>query len=122
MPVPFTVRVSEPQPIMRLDVRGELDQARVSELETMFRWIRMLQGHPNVVLDVSELEFCDSAGWHALERCHAAGATIFGDPACLRRLAFLIKHAHLLPSELHELRGLEPGAAERLPERVGEAA
>jgi ABC-type transporter Mla MlaB component len=87
-----------------LALTGELDQAGVAELESVFR---ALADHAHVVIDVSALEFCDSAGWHALQRCSAAGATLLGSPRCLRRLFYLIQHAHLLPPELHELRGLE---------------
>ena len=83
--------------------------------QPQLRRVAAVAGHANVVIDVSALDFCDSAGWHALERCCADGATVFGAPPCLRRLFYLIRHAHLLPAELHELRGLEPAAHERLP-------
>ena len=76
--------------------------------------MRTLGGSQDVVIDVSGLEFCDSAAWHALERCRDEGATLVGEPACLRRLFYLIRHAHMLPPELHELRGLQPDAVRRL--------
>jgi hypothetical protein len=74
------------------------------------------------VIDVSALEFCDSAGWHAIERCSAQGAKLRGSPPCLRRLFYLIRHAHLLPADLHELRGLERTSAQHLLNEEARAA
>jgi ABC-type transporter Mla MlaB component len=97
---------------VRLVVVGELDTATATELETTFRWVAAAHEPANVQIDVSALEFCDSGGWRALQRCRDRGAELYGSPACLRRLFYLIKHAHLLPPEVHELRGLEPAADE----------
>lgn len=110
MTVPFGVEVGRSHQPASLALVGELDQAGVAELETMFRWVGTTRDEPHVLIDISALEFCDSAGWHALERCRAAGATLLGSPPCLRRLFYLMKHAHLLPADLHELRGLERSA------------
>jgi ABC-type transporter Mla MlaB component len=122
MAVAFAADVCTHARPAQLTLVGELDQAGVAELETMFRWVGAMYGQSHVVIDVSALEFCDSAGWHALERCLAKGAALSGSPACLRRLFYLIEHSHLLPSELHEMRGLEPGARERLSVWMAKAA
>jgi ABC-type transporter Mla MlaB component len=118
----FGVDVSRaPQPA-HLMLVGELDQAGVSELEATFRLVGTMHGRSNVVIDVSALEFCDSAGWHALERCREQGATLHGSAPCLRRLVYLIRHAHLLPADLHELRGLEREKAQELLAETARAA
>jgi anti-anti-sigma regulatory factor len=122
MPIPFRVRPQGPDHPVSLVLVGELDQAGVAELEAMVRWVRTVHGQAKLVLDISALEFCDSAGWHALERCRAAGATISGSPPCMRRLFYLIKHAHLLPTDMHELRGLERAADQPVPLHTAEAA
>jgi hypothetical protein len=121
MAVPFSVALQGTGSVLRLEVAGELDQAGVAELETMFRWARTVQGNAELIVDVTGLTFCDSAGWHALEDFRAAGATVSGDPPCLRRLLYLIRRAHLLPPDLHELRGLRPGAGRTLPAQVARA-
>ncbi len=122
MMTPLTVDVARPLRAARLILAGDLDYAGALELETMFRGLGALHGKSSVVIDVRALEFCDSAGWHALERCRDEGATLLGNPPCLRRLFYLIRNAHKLPAALHELRGLQPGAAQRLPEQIREAA
>jgi anti-anti-sigma regulatory factor len=111
MTSPFTVEVAFPT---RLVLAGEFDHAGVSEFEASFRGLQAVVGGAHVVIDVRALEFCDSAGWHSLERCCDDGAKLVGTPACLRRLFYLIRNANRLPAGLHELRGLEPGAARRL--------
>ena len=103
----FAVEVHSPHHTGGLVLVGELDHAAVAELESAVRRAGGTYGSPNVVIDIQALEFCDSAGWHALERCRADGATVVGSPPCVRRLLYLMRHAHLLPPELHELRGLE---------------
>ena len=108
---PFTVEACGSTGDARLVLSGEFDHAGISELQAA---LRTLGGSHDVVIDVSRLEFCDSAAWHALERCRDEGATLVGEPACLRRLFYLIRHAHMLPPELHELRGLQPDAVRRL--------
>jgi anti-anti-sigma regulatory factor len=122
MTVRFGVEVGRSDQPATLALVGELDQAGVADLETMFRWVGATRSEPNVLIDISALEFCDSAGWHALERCRAAGATLLGSPPCLRRLFYLMKHAHLLPADLHELRGLEHSANGRPAGRPIQAA
>jgi anti-anti-sigma regulatory factor len=119
MTVRFGVGVDSETRPASLALVGELDQAGVAELEATFR---AMDGQSSVVIDVSALEFCDSAGWHALERCSAAGATLLGSPPCLRRLFYLIRHAHLLPAELHELRGLEQDKGQRVLLQPNKAA
>jgi anti-anti-sigma factor len=107
MPAPFElVVVSDRQPV-RLVIQGELDHTNASELETTFRWVAAAHGASNVNIELAALEFCDSGGWRALEQCRHQGATLVDSPACLRRLFYLIKHANLLPPELHELRGMQ---------------
>ena len=115
----LSIEVCRPRRAVRLVLVGELDLGATAELEAAFRDAGALPRGSSVVIDVRALEFCDSAGWHALERCRAEGATLLGSPACLRRLFYLIKHAHLLPAELHELRGLQPAAD---PHRSGHEA
>jgi ABC-type transporter Mla MlaB component len=115
MTSPFTIDVSRAGRTARLVLAGEFDQAGSVRLQATFKDAQTLHGVSDVVVDVSALEFCDSAGWHSLERCRDEGATMLGNPACLRRLFYLIEHAHKLPADLHELRGLEPGASERIP-------
>jgi anti-anti-sigma regulatory factor len=119
--VPFSVELHGTGSVLRLEVAGELDQAGVAEFETMFRWARTVQGSPELIVDVSGLTFCDSAGWHALEDFRAAGATISGHPPCLRRLLYLINRAHLLPPDLHELRGLRPEVARTMRTQIARA-
>jgi ABC-type transporter Mla MlaB component len=113
MTAPFALAVYSHRYPVRLVVVGELDTATATELETTFRWVAAAHDAANVLIDVSALEFCDSGGWSALERCRDQGAELQGSPPCLRRLFYLIKHAHLLPPGLHELQGLErdPGQA-----------
>jgi anti-anti-sigma regulatory factor len=118
----FIVEVCRGGRTARLVLGGELDHAGVAQLETAFRGVGAVHGVSTVVIDLRALEFCDSAGWHSLERCRSEGAALLGNPPCLRRLFYLIRHADKLPSELHELRGLQPGAAERIPTQSGEAA
>jgi ABC-type transporter Mla MlaB component len=108
----FTVEADKLRGNATLVLAGELDHAGVSELRSTFR--RLAAHYAAVMVNVCALEFCDSAGWHALEHCRDEGATLVGSPPCLRRLFFLIRHAHKLPPELHELRGLQPDAARRL--------
>jgi ABC-type transporter Mla MlaB component len=108
---PFTVEAFGSRGSARLVLSGEFDHAGISEFQAAFR---SLGGRQDVVIDVSGLKFCDSAAWHALERCRDEGAMLVGKPACLRRLFYLIRHAHKLPPELHELRGLQPDAVRRL--------
>jgi ABC-type transporter Mla MlaB component len=115
MTSPLTIDVSRAGRTARLVLAGEFDQAGSVRLQATFKDAQTLHGVSDVVIDVSALEFCDSAGWHSLERCRDEGATMLGNPACLRRLFYLIEHAHKLPADLHELRGLEPGASERIP-------
>jgi anti-anti-sigma regulatory factor len=103
----FSLTVDTHRYPVQLVVIGELDTSTAPELETTFRWVAAAHGAANVRIDLSALEFCDSGAWHALERCRERGAELHGSPPCLRRLFYLIKHAHLLPAELHELRGLE---------------
>ena len=110
MTAPFALAVYAHRYPVRLVVVGELDNATATELETTFRWVAAAHAAANILVDVSALEFCDSGGWRALERCRDQGAELHGSPPCLRRLFYLIKHAHLLPPQLHELRGLEPEA------------
>lgn len=107
MPAPFALAVYTRGYPVRLVVVGELDEATAAELQTTFRWVAAAHGAANVQVDVSALEFCDSGGWRALEWCRDQGAELYGSPPCLRRLFYLIKHAHLLPPEVHELRGLQ---------------
>jgi hypothetical protein len=121
MNVSFSVALQGTGSVLRLVAAGELDQGGVAELETMFRWARTVQGNAELVVDVGELTFCDSAGWHALEDFRAAGATVSGDPPCLRRLLYLINRAHLLPPGLHELRGLRPGPGRTMPTQIARA-
>jgi anti-anti-sigma regulatory factor len=122
MAVRFGVDVRRPPQSVSVVLSGELDQAGVSELEATFRWVVAVHGRSHVVIDVSALEFCDSAGWHAIERCSAQGAKLRGSPPCLRRLFYLIRHAHLLPADLHELRGLERTSAQHLLNEEARAA
>lgn len=122
MTVRFGIEADDSFPPAGLTLVGELDQAGVVQLESTFRRAGAVHGLSNVVIDVSALEFCDSAGWHALERCRDAGATLHGSPPCLRRLFYLMKHAHLLPAGLHELRGLEWVEGQPTPTRFGRAA
>ena len=121
MAVGFGVDVSRLQPVT-LVLSGEFDQAGVAELEETFRWVGARHGRSNVIIDVSALEFCDSAAWHAVERCCAQGATLQGSAPCLRRLFYLIRHAHLLPADLHELRGLDRTSARHLLSEEARAA
>ena len=109
----FGVDVPRLQPVT-LVLSGEFDQGGVAELEETFRWVAARHGRSNVIIDVSALEFCDSAAWHSVERCCAQGATLQGSAPCLRRLFYLIRHAHLLPPDLHELRGLDRSSAQHL--------
>jgi ABC-type transporter Mla MlaB component len=111
---PFTVESCSERGLAQLTLSGEFDQAGIGELRAAFRGLGDPHGSQNVVIDLCGLTFCDSAAWHALERCRDEGATLVGEPACLRRLFFLIRHAHKLPPELHELRGLQPDAVRRL--------
>ncbi len=115
----LSIDVATPHRATRLILAGELDCAGATELEVMFR---ALHAQSSVVIDLQALQFCDAAGWHALERCRDEGATLLGNPPCLRRLFYLIQNAHKLPAELHELRGLEPGVAQGLAEQIQEAA
>jgi anti-anti-sigma regulatory factor len=121
MTSPFIVEGCTAGRAARLVLAGELDSSGVPELEAMFRAVGATRGLSNVVVDVRALDFCDSAGWHALERCRNEGAMLSGNPACLRRLFYLIRHSHKLPPDLHELRGLQPGAAERIPDLLEDA-
>ena len=118
MTSPFTIDVSRAGRTARLVLAGEFDQSRTLELQATFKDAQSLHGVSEVVVDVSALEFCDSAGWHSLERCRDEGATMLGNPACLRRLFYLIEHAHKLPADLHELRGLDPGRLRESPLRT----
>jgi ABC-type transporter Mla MlaB component len=110
MTAPFALAVYSHRHPARLVVVGELDTDSAPELEATFRAVAAAHGAENVRIDLSALDFCDSGAWRALERCRDRGAELYGSPPCLRRLHYLIKHAHLLPPELHELRGLEPEA------------
>jgi len=121
MAIGLGVDVPRLQPVT-LALSGEFDQAGVTELEETFRWVAAGHGRPNVIIDVSALEFCDSAAWHAIERCCAQGATLQGSAPCLRRLFYLIRHAHLLPADLHELRGLDRSSPPRLLSEGSRAA
>jgi ABC-type transporter Mla MlaB component len=116
MTAPFALAVYTRCYPVRLVVVGELDTATATELETTFRWVAAAHGAAHVQIDVSALEFCDSGGWRALERCRDQGADLYGSPSCLRRLFYLIKHAHLLPPEVHELRGLDTDARQERAE------
>jgi ABC-type transporter Mla MlaB component len=109
MTAPFALAVHSHRQI-RLVVVGELDTETARELEATFRAVAAAHGAANVRVDLSAVEFCDSGAWHALERCRDRGAELYGSPPCLRRLHYLIRHAHLLPPGLHELRGLESDA------------
>jgi len=108
MTAPFALAVHSDRYPIRLVVVGELDTDTARELEATFRSVAAAHRAANIRVDLSALEFCDSGAWHALERCRDQGAELHGTPPCLRRLHYLIKHAHLLPPELQELRGLEP--------------
>jgi len=121
MAVGFGIDVRPLQPVT-LVLSGEFDQASVDELESTFRWVGARHGRSNVIIDVSALEFCDSAAWHGIERCCAQGATLRGSAPCLRRLFYLIRHAHLLPADLHELRGLDRMSAQDLLSQEARAA
>jgi ABC-type transporter Mla MlaB component len=110
MTAPFALTLYSHRYPIELVVVGELDTDTAKELETTFQSVAATHGAANILIDLSALDFCDSGAWHALERCRDQGATLHGTPPCLRRLHYLIKHAHLLPPELHELRGLEPQA------------
>ena len=110
MTTPFALAVETRSHPVNLAVAGELDTATAAELETTFQWLASAHDAANIRIDLAALEFCDSGGWHALERCMDQGAELYGSPPCLRRLFYLIKHAHLLPPQLHELRGLEATA------------
>ena len=121
MAVGFGVDVRPLQPVT-LVLSREFDQAGVGKLESTFRWVGARHGRSNVIIDVSALEFCDSAAWHAVERCCAQGATLQGSAPCLRRLFYLIRHAHLLPADLHELRGLDRTSARHLLSEEARAA
>ena len=114
MTTPFAIAVDTRGHPVKLVVVGELDIDNATELETTFQWLVRAHDAAGIRIDLTALEFCDSGGWHALERCMDQGAELHGSPPCLRRLFYLIKHAHLLPPELHELRGLET-AARHLP-------
>jgi ABC-type transporter Mla MlaB component len=109
MMAPFALAVYSHRQV-RLVVVGELDTDAAREMEATFRAVAAAHGAVNVRIDLSALDFCDSGAWNALERCRDQGAELYGSPPCLRRLHYLIKHAHLLPPELHELRGLESEA------------
>jgi len=122
MTAPFALAVCSHCHPVRLVVVGELDTATASELEATFRAVAAAHGAANVRIDLSALEFCDSGAWRALERCRDQGAELHGSPPCLRRLHYLITHAHLLPPELHELRGLEPAAHQAHPTTAIRAA
>jgi anti-anti-sigma regulatory factor len=116
MPGPFALTLYSRDYPVRLVVVGELDTATAGELETTFRWVAAAHDAANVQVDVSALEFCDSGGWRALAWCRDQGAELHGSPPCLRRLFYLMRHAHLLPPEVHELRGLQPAARGRRAE------
>jgi anti-anti-sigma regulatory factor len=107
MPTPFAIAMDTGSDPVKLIMVGELDTASATELETAFQYLLRAHDAANIRIDLTALEFCDSGGWHALERCMDEGAELHGSPPCLRRLFYLIKHAHLLPPEVHELRGLE---------------
>jgi ABC-type transporter Mla MlaB component len=107
MTAPLSLAVHTSRHLARLVLAGELDTAGAAQLEDAFRQLASVHGAASVEIELGALEFCDSGGWHALERCRDEGATLVGSPPCLRRLLYLIQHAHLLPPEMHELRGLE---------------
>jgi anti-anti-sigma factor len=50
-------------------LRGELDRLTAEDLDTAVRELAS-KGSPMLVLDVSELEFIDSAGLRSLSRAH----------------------------------------------------
>ena len=120
MTAPLSLAIHTSRHGVRLVVGGELDTAGTAQLEDGFRRLAAEHGAERVEIELSALEFCDSGGWHALERCQAQGATLVGSPPCLRRLLYLIQHAHLLPPEMHELRGFE-SPARYTPRRTIEA-
>jgi anti-anti-sigma factor len=122
MSSPFTVEVRRSRQMVQLLLTGELDQDSLTELEATFEDLGGQHGKWNVVVDVRALEFCDSAGWRSLETCRREGATLVGNPACLRRLFYLIRHAHKLPPELHELRGLHSGPMPSIPGQMRKSA
>ena len=86
MTAPFALAVYAHRYRVRLVVVGKPDNTTATELETTFRLAAAAQDAANIQVDVSALEFCDSGGWRALERCRDQGAELHGSPPCLRRL------------------------------------
>lgn len=78
---------------------GELDIAGVAALNHAYRRTAAIAGDPEVLLDLSALEFCDVAGQRELLRCHATGAVLIGAPRCLQQLFGLTGHAGMLPTQ-----------------------
>ena len=77
MAIGLGVDVPRQQPVT-LVLSGEFDQAGVTELEETFRWVAARHGRSNVIIDVSALEFCDSAAWHARRALLRAGRDAAG--------------------------------------------
>ena len=120
MAVGFGVDVRPLQPAT-LVLSGEFDQAGVGKLESTFRWVGARHGRSNVIIDVSALDFCDSAAWGAIERC------------CTQVRRCAVRHracAALLPDSarapaaagLDELRGLDRTSARHLLSEDARAA
>ena len=63
-PATFSIRETRPDGVLRLSLTGELDRASVAELED--RLTRLRVKRLPVRLDLSHLEFIDSAGIHLL--------------------------------------------------------
>ena len=96
---------------------GELDYVSVAELESAVGRAGSTHGASNVVITSRRWSSATArdARARALPRRRSNGG---GSPPCIRRLLFLIKHAHLLPSALHELRASRAGPVSSLLRRL----
>ena len=94
----LAVHVQPGRDDLRLTLVGELDRSVVEMLARAHREATASHATRPIVIDVAALEFCDLGGQRELFRCQAAGATLVGDPACLRRLCSLTGDDDLLPT------------------------
>jgi len=59
---------------MHLSVVGEIDIATVEDFEAALARVIAIDGTPRVIVDFSEVAFCDSSGLAALDRAYDRAA------------------------------------------------
>ena len=85
---------------IRLELAGDLDLGARTTFDRACLSAAAASGGLGLVIDLSELEFCDLAGQRGLLRCRADGSLLVGAPPCVQRLFELTGHSELLSVDL----------------------